>query len=608
MPITPDSRYPDAWNAEPAADAQTSNAALDLAVRRRLLQSFASRSGASEIPALVIPGVLTWLHARSGAPSGPMLWWWGAFLAFASLLWTMQWRFRRDATRPDVEVVPRWERTFQVLAVADGVLWVVPIALTQGAAQDFRLLVYLVMCAVIASGTTFLAPQPRVFFPFFVATYGPILAAVTWYFPERWQAMLALVVLFGGVILRHAWGSRRFVVQQVEMERQRLQLAERYREAKEEAERALEEKNRFFATASHDLRQPLHAMGLLMETAIQRNTDTQLVPVLNGIQDCARSLAFMFDALLDLSRLESGTYEVRREPVPLSTVFGDVATVFGPDAQQRGLRLRVSLPRRRMPIVHTDGTLLRQMVFNLVQNALRYTCRGGVLVGVRSRGGQWRIEVRDTGPGVPLEDQHRLYAPFYRGTARWTQEVAGHGLGLSVVARSARLIGADHGFQSTEGRGSCFWVSLDAALDHRLQDAEPLGGVSWQERLDSLSGSCLLVEDDPQVAPAVAALLRSWGLEVNVAITAQQALEIVDAGPAPGAILCDQRLAGGQSGFALLQELLQRCPAARGALVSGEYRSAALAQAEEEGYLVFRKPLAPAQLHAVLTRWFGASA
>ncbi|GKT18765.1 hybrid sensor histidine kinase/response regulator [Acidovorax sp. SUPP2522] len=608
MPIAPDSRYPDAWHAEPAADAQTSSAVLDLAVRRRLLQSFASRGGASEIPALVIPGVLTWLHARTGAPSSPMLWWWGALLAFAGLLWAMQWRFRRDTTRPDAEVVPRWERIFQVLAVVDGLLWVVPIALTQGAPQDFRLLVYLVMCAVIASGTTFLAPQPRVFFPFFVATYGPILAAVTWYFPERWQAMLALVALFGGVILRHAWGSRRFVVQQVEMERQRLQLAERYRAAKEEAERALEEKNRFYATASHDLRQPLHALGLLMETAIQRNTDAQLVPVLDGIQDCARSLSFMFDALLDLSRLESSTYEVRREPVALTTVFGDVATVFGPDAQRRGLRLRFGLPRRRLPTVHTDGTLLRQMIFNLVQNALRYTSSGGMLVGIRARGTQWRIEVRDTGPGVPLEDQHRLYAPFYRGGARWTQEVAGHGLGLSVVARSARLIGATYGFQSTPGRGSCFWLSLDAAPDGLPQDGKSPGDVSWQERMGSLSGRCLLVEDDPQVATAVAALLRSWGLEVDLAATAQQALQIVDAGPlAPGAVLCDQRLAAGQSGFELLQELLRRCPAARGALVSGEHQSAALAQAEEEGYLVFRKPLSPAQLHAVLARWFTAS-
>ncbi|MDA8453823.1 hybrid sensor histidine kinase/response regulator [Acidovorax sp. GBBC 3334] len=612
MPTAPDSHYPDAWHTEPAADAEQSSAGLDLAVRRRLMHSLASRGGASEIPAIVIPGVLTWMHARSGAAPGPMLAWWGAFLVFAGVLWTMQRRFLRDAALPDAVVVPRWERIFQVLAAADGLLWAVPIVLTHGAPQEFRLMVYLVVCAVTASGTTFLAPMPRVFLPFFAAIYGPTLGAVVWYFPERWEAMLALVVLYGGVISRHAWGARRFVVQQVEMERQRLLLAERYLAAKEEAERALEEKNRFLSTASHDLRQPLHAMGLLVETALQRNGDARLAPVLDGIQDCARSLTFLFNALLDLSRLESGTYAVRREEVPLAAVFGDVATVFGPDALQRGLRLRIALPRRRHAAVHADAALLRQMVFNLVQNALRYTRSGGVLIGVRWRGGAWRVEVWDTGAGVPLEDQHRIYAPFYRGGTRWTQEVAGHGLGLSVVARSARLIGADYGFESAPGRGSCFWLTLEAAHGPA---AAPRGAPApavaprapWQERLASLEGTCLLVEDDPQVARAVSDLLQSWGVRVEVAATAAQALACVDRGCLPDAVLCDERLGADQSGFAVLQELLQRCPAARGAIVSGEHDAAALAQAEDEGYLVFRKPLAPEALHAVLSRWLGTA-
>ncbi|CAM3855350.1 hybrid sensor histidine kinase/response regulator [Paracidovorax anthurii] len=603
MPTAPDSHYPDAWHAEPAADAQASSTGLDLAVRRRLLHSFASRGGTSEIPAAVIPGVLTWLHARTGAPSGHLLVWWGAFLVFAGLLLTLQRRFHRDAALPDAVVVPRWERIFQALAAADGVFWVVPIALTHGAPQEFRLMVYLVICAVIASGTTFLAPQPRVFLPFFAAIYGPTLAAVVWYFPERWQAMLALVALYGAVISRHAWGARRFVVQQVEMERQRLQLAERYRAAKEEAERALEEKNRFLSTASHDLRQPLHAMGLLVETALQRNADERLVPVLGGIQDCARSLTFLFNALLDLSRLESGQHAVRREDVPLAAVFTDVAAVFGPDALRRGLRLRLFLPRRRAAAVRADPALLRQMVFNLAQNALRYTRAGGVLVGARACQGLWRIEVWDTGAGVPLEDQHRIYAPFYRGGARWTQEVAGHGLGLSVVARSARLIGAEYGFESVPGRGSCFWLSLEAAGDAAQSPSAVAPRAPWMARLASLSGACLLVEDDPQVSLALAQLLESWGLRAEVAATAEQALARVAAGFVPDAILCDQRLGGGQSGFAVLQALLELCPGARGALVSGEHGAAALAQAEEEGYLVFRKPLAPEALHAVLARW-----
>ena len=611
-----DSRFTDSRHPEPVPEPHASPAGIDLSARRQLLHSFASRSGTSEIPALVIPGVLTWLYARTGAPVGPMLAWWGCFLTFAAVLWCLQRRFHRDAALPDAVVVARWERIFQTLAAFDGLFWAVPIALTQAAPQEFRLIVYLVICAVIASGTTFLAPQPRIFVPFFLAAYGPTLAAVVWYFPQRWQAMLVLVVLYGAVILRHAWGSRRFVVQQVERERERQHLAEGYRLAKEQAERALEEKNRFISTTSHDLRQPLHAMGLLVETAQQRNADPQLVPVLRDVQECVRSLSFMFNALLDLSRLESGSFVARREDVPVRTVFEDVATVFAPDAAVRGLRLRLFLPRRRAPCVRADPALLRQMVFNLTQNALRYTRSGGVLIGVRLRQGQWRIEVWDTGAGVAQEDRHRVYAPYFRGVQA-SRGGEGHGLGLAVVARSARLIGAEYGFESTPGRGSCFWLNVMAAPDAAPSAAAPRAAPGSHVtapppaaagRVQSLAGECLLVEDDAQVASALAQLLQSWGLRVETAANGAEALGWLDRGYAPDAILCDQRLPAGESGFAVLQSLLERCGHTRGAMVSADQgRLPELRQAEEEGYLVFRKPLAPDDLHAVLTRWLQAA-
>ncbi|MDR6214155.1 hybrid sensor histidine kinase/response regulator [Paracidovorax wautersii] len=617
----PDSRYPDSRFAESrlpdaAPEVHSPQVLMDLSARRQLLHSFASRGGTSEIPAIVIPGVLTWLYVRTGAPAGPMLAWWGSFLVFATVLWLLQRRFHRDAALSDAAVVSRWERIFQTLAGLDGMFWALPILLTQGAPQEFRLIVYLVICAVIASGTTFLAPQPRIFVPFFLAAYGPTLAAVVWYFPERWQAMLALVALYGAVILRHAWGSRRFVVQQVERERERQQLAEGYRLAKEQAERALEDKNRFISTTSHDLRQPLHAMGLLVETAQQRNADAQLAPVLRDVQECVRSLSFMFNALLDLSRLESGSFVARREDVRVRAVFEDVATVFAPDAAMRGLRLRLFLPRHREPCVRADPALLRQMVFNLAQNALRYTRSGGVLIGVRQRQGQWRIEVWDTGAGVAQEDRHRVYAPYFRGVQA-AQGAEGHGLGLAVVARSARLIGAEYGFESTSGRGSCFWLNVLAAPD-AVAAAVPAAGPGTplppppppaaSTRVQSLAGDCLLVEDDPQVASALAQLLQSWGLRVETAASGPEALAWLDRGFAPDAILCDQRLAAGESGFAVLQALLERCGHARGAMVSADQgRIPELQQAEEEGYLVFRKPLAPDALHAVLTRWLEAA-
>ncbi|GKT23844.1 hybrid sensor histidine kinase/response regulator [Acidovorax sp. SUPP3334] len=604
-PVSPSHATP----GEPASQTDEAGQALDLAVRRRLLQSLATR-GSSEIAAIVIPGVLVGFYSRSASP-WPLIAWWVLFGIVAMGLLRLRRGLQRDTPLPDAVAVPKWERIFHGLSVVTGLMWTLPVFLTMSAATlEFRLFLYMVLCAVIASATTFLAPVPGIFWRYFAASYLPPTLAIYWYFPQRWHYLLPLMLLYGAVLCRHAWGSRRFVVQQVEMERQRAELAEQYRAAKEAAERALEEKNRFISTASHDLRQPLHAMGLLVETALQRNGDERLAAVLQDVQGCVRSLNFMFNALLDLSRIEAGTFSVREDNVSLSALFDDVATVFAPDAALRGLRLRLHLPRHREATVRGDPALLRQMVFNLAQNALRYTASGGVLLGARARGDRWRIEVWDTGAGVAPKDRHRIYAPFYRSEHARVQQAEGHGLGLSVVARSAGLIGAGYGFESTPGRGSCFWLELAAAppgdalpTDPMLQPAAP-----WAERMASLHGRCLLVEDDPQIARSLSQLLRSWGLEVQSPATGAQAMAWLDGGFVPDAVLCDQRLGAGESGFDVLQALLARCGHARGAMVSGEHDAPALLEAEEEGYLVFRKPLAPQALHAVLSRWLAPAA
>lgn len=605
LPHIPDDSHPPgaAIDSLPTPTPAPEPAALDLAVRRRLLRSLSSR-GSTEAAALVIPGVLCWFYSRS-APAGPLWVWWAVFAALTlGALWLRR-DFRRDASLPDSEAVPKWERIFQHAALAAGLCWVVPIALTlQGGTTEFRLFLCLVLCAVIASAATFLAPLPGIFWRFFLAIYLPLLVAMYWYFPQRWVYLVPLLLLYGATIARHALGGRRMVIQQVERERERQQLVEGYRAAKEQAEQALQEKSRFISTTSHDLRQPLHAMGLLVETALQRNGDAALAPVLNDVQACVRSLSFMFNALMDLSRLESGAFTARREPVSVRVLFEEAATVFSPDAAQRSLRLRLYLPRGRDAWVSADPALLRQMVFNLTQNALRYTQTGGVLLGLRARAGQWRIEVWDTGAGVAPEDRQRIYAPYFRGQPSWSQHADGHGLGLAVVARSAQLMGAGYGVESTPSRGSCFWLQLPmegAGAPRAIDEIPSLRTVA--SLAASLCGRCLLVDDDPQVGAALRQLLQSWGLQVTVCATGAQAMATLGRGPVPDVVLCDQRLPAGESGFVVLQALLARCGHARGAMVSGEHDAPELLQAQDEGYLVFRKPLAPDVLHAVLARW-----
>lgn len=401
-------------------------------------------------------------------------------------------------------------------------------------------------------------------------------------------------------------------------------------EAKRKVDAALQDKSLFLATASHDLRQPVHAMSMLVEAIGLRNRNTAIAPLLADLKNSMAAMNQLFNALLDLSKLEAGASATHRVPVDLNALVEEVVQMLRSQASSGGLQLRMHLPARGA-VATADPMLLRQVLLNLVHNAIRYTPEGQVLVSVRSRGRQWLVEVWDTGVGIAAADDQQLFNPYVRSSASQAMDgserlqggvsdarppsgdadsVAGHGLGLAVVARCAQLMGAEYGYQSRLGKGSRFWLRLAATV----QVAAPTTSVATPPALQhaphlhamplaDLRGRCLVVEDDPQVLRAWRALLEGWGVELRSATNAAEAVQHLNAGFVPEAIFCDQRLRSGESGFAVLQELLARCPDASGAMVSGELDSEDLRAADQEGYLVLRKPLDPAVLHAVLNRW-----
>lgn len=375
--------------------------------------------------------------------------------------------------------------------------------------------------------------------------------------------------------------------------------------ARQQAEEALQDKNLFLATASHDLRQPIHAMSLMVEAVGLRNHDPAVQPLLAELRHNMGALSQLFNALLDLSRLESGRQPVRSEAVALAPLIGDITRQLRESASMAGVRLRWRPPRREAVVV-ADPVLLRQALLNLVNNAIRYAQGGQVLIGVRPHGPAWQIEVWDTGIGIAAQDEQQVFSPFYRSERAWRMDGEGHGLGLAVVARSARLMGATHGLQSRLGKGSRFWLRLAArptVANIPATASAPTGARSEPGTRAALQGRCLVLDDEPQVLQAWQALLDAWGVTARYAATAAQAHAHIDQGFRPQAIFCDQRLRSGESGFDVLRDLLARCPDASGAMVSGELGSPELTDAEDEGYLVLRKPVDPDRLHALLSTW-----
>lgn len=396
----------------------------------------------------------------------------------------------------------------------------------------------------------------------------------------------AVLLLGGGVVLA--------------LYRRTRQANAGLRVARQDAEHALREKNMFLATASHDLRQPLHAMSLMVEALDLRNANPGLAPLVADLKQSMAALGQQFNALLDLSRLETGALQTSAVPVALPGLLRELVRLFREQASVAGLDLRLHLPPETAS-VRADPVLLRQTLVNLMHNALRYTRTGGLLVAVRRRGSEWQIEVWDTGIGIAAEEEEQVFSPYFRSEQAWQMDGAGHGLGLAVVARCTRLMGATSGFRSQPGKGSRFWLRLPACDPGVVG---PAATVSTATPFPPLNGRCLVLDDDRQVLSAWQVLLESWGVTVQLADSTAVAHAALDAGFAPQVVFCDQRLRGGDSGFAVLKSLLARSPGASGAMVSGEFQSPALAQAEDEGYLVLHKPLDPVALHALLERCF----
>jgi signal transduction histidine kinase len=350
--------------------------------------------------------------------------------------------------------------------------------------------------------------------------------------------VLMLNLLYGFAIYRHALTSHAFFIQQARLEEESARLAEQFRQAKEEAEQALRDKNQFLTTASHDLRQPVHAMGFLIEAIIHKNSNDALMPQLLDLQQSVRSVQLMFNSLLDLSKIESGNMMTTTTHVDIGALLDSVITLFREEAKSRGLKLRTWRPGRRIYVMG-DPLLVRQSLINLIQNALRYTPRGGVLVAIRPRGEACLLEVWDTGVGIADDEKNKIFSPYYRPELAWKIDSAGHGLGLAVVARCAKLMNVTYGMQSIEEKGSRFWMRFQQHQgESKALDPTPaIDAVVPVTRRASLRGSCLVVDDDPLVTSAWESLMSSWGIVVRCAASAEEAFAIVD-GDLPQASCC----------------------------------------------------------------------
>ena len=372
-----------------------------------------------------------------------------------------------------------------------------------------------------------------------------------------------------------------------------FQLAQT-QEAMEDAEAANRAKSRFLAAASHDLRQPLHALGLFAAALTGHTHDAGGADLVNRITTSVASLEALFSALLDISKLDAGAIVAEPRNFELDYLFERIGNDFQPEALEKELRLAI-VPTRL--VAHSDPALLERILRNLVANALRYTERGGVVVGARRRGDRVAIEVWDSGTGIDAAEREHIFEEFYQVGNLERDRARGLGLGLAIVRRLADLMGDEVEVESRVGRGSVFRVLVKAGDANALAAGAPAG----TEAPGSMQGRCVVVVDDePSVRDSTHKLLASWGCTVVAARDPTDAIAALD-GRIPSVLLVDYRLQGGQDGLAaiawLRTALSRDVPAV---LVSGESSAEELARIKGSGFLLLHKPVPPAKLRSAL--------
>ena len=386
--------------------------------------------------------------------------------------------------------------------------------------------------------------------------------------------------------------SERFNAMTAELQASYSGLERQVQARTRELSDANQAKSRLLAAASHDLRQPLHALNLMVAQLQLDPATAERQRLGQRIAQAIASINSLFDGLLDVSKLDAGVIRPEPRALPLQALLDRMDISCSAAARDRGLELRI---RPCSGWTRSDPVLLERILGNLVGNAVRYTRQGGVLVGCRRTAAGWRLAVWDTGIGIAPDKLDRIFDEFYRVEGSTTESREGLGLGLSIVARLAELLGHHVAVRSLPGRGSCFTVTVpDVPAAPELAAAAVPGDAAPHHSLEGLQ--VLVIDNNDAVLDSTAQLLRHWGCSVQALHGLPEALQ--SGHPAPDLLLVDMHLDQGDSGVAVVQRLRQQL----GRLVPALVMTGDVTVATRERIIAARLPMVEKPLSALRLR------
>jgi signal transduction histidine kinase/CheY-like chemotaxis protein len=459
--------------------------------------------------------------------------------------------------------------------VAIGYTWSFYLGFTQGVANGPNLIFFTAgALGILVIGTE------RALLSIVIGAVGTGLYIVLYTPFSRSPLTLVVNVVSGSAVL---CGIVFYAVRQFTRAEERLELANLA-------------KTRFLAAASHDLRQPLHALGLFVAQLRSHMKSAEGDQLIDRIDAAVTAMNELFNALLDISKLDADAVSPKLAEFPVADLLQRIETTFRAAAEEKGLSFHLV---STSAWVRSDPILLERIVLNLVSNAVRYTVSGGLVIGCRRRADSLRIEVWDSGPGIPEDQRRNIFSEFYR-LASVTK--GGLGLGLAIVDRLGGLL--DHPIElvSTLGRGSRFAVTMPmVAAQAKAQPTPPTPAAVVN---DLFTGKrVIIIDDDVLVLDSMSGLLRDWGCRVITAASVEAALSSLGGDHRPDLIISDYRLAQGHSGIAAIAKLRTAHGAVPTFLMSGDIAPERLSEARESGYHLLHKPVQPMILRTMVSRF-----
>lgn len=461
--------------------------------------------------------------------------------------------------------------------------------------SEERALLTMILACWSAGGVSTAAAYARAFYAYVAPALLPL--ALLWLMAGDAQsiAVAMLLMLFGLMqvffvrdnerVVRESFVIRyenQLLLEALERERQEVLLA---RDRAEEANRA---KSRFLAAASHDLRQPLHALSLYSATLKLRAADRTSSDIAGHINEALASLAALVDSLLDISKLDAGAVRPELQRTSVKALIERIEADYRPVAREKGLEFRVAPVDAQ---VETDPVLLERVVRNLVDNAFKYTAAGSIALSAELDERTVRIAVHDTGPGIAESERERIFEEFYQIGNPQRDRTKGLGLGLAIVRRLAQLLGLKVQLETRPGGGSTFALTLA-----RVADSSPLPQASRAPAADDASAlvgaRVLVIDDETSVRVGMRGLLESWGCRVMTCSGFDEAQRLLDDyALGVDVIVADFRLPQHENGIETVRRLRARLGDVPALMVSGDTAPERLREAQASGLPFLHKPV-----------------